>query len=132
MTIIFGNGIEPSNLATTDGGDINAYAARAAAYLDNFMTQRVFVVLLTSLPRADNAFCANRNALNAITRTWVGTHCHALVDLAADPDIGPDAAGDDTSKYSDGTHLTQSTHDKIETLIRPVLDGLYYSWFKRA
>jgi hypothetical protein len=124
MSISFSNGLEPANLASTDGGDVNAYAARAAAYLDTFMAQpRCFVVVLTSAPKSDSGFNANRNALNAITRTWVGIHCHAIADIAADPDIGSDAAGSDPSKYSDGTHLTQSTHDKYETILGPVLMG---------
>lgn len=101
------------------------YLADLASYLDDrYAAGWDKIALGTVPPRADATFNTKRNVVNPVLRTWVGLHCDAIIDFAADPDYGTDAAGSDTSKVGDGTHPTNLMQAAMETIARPVLNEL--------
>lgn len=65
------------------------------------------VAVGTVLPRCNyarhNEF---RAVVNSAIRGGVGSKIDAVIDYAADPDVGPDAAACDKSWYMDGLHPT--------------------------
>ena len=84
------------------------------------------MVVSTQLPRAVASYNAQRNIVNATIRTWLGIHCDAIADFAADPIVGIDAAGFDASIIYDCTHpafLTQ--RDYILPIISPILNARF-------
>lgn len=91
------------------GGGYNqaAFLSAYAGYLDGIRATGKWVICATITPSTATAgFNAARNSANTIIRTWVGTHCDAIADFAADPTMGPDAAASDTALYVDGLHPT--------------------------
>jgi hypothetical protein len=72
------------------------------------------------------AFSAGRrNTINAIFTGagWAAANgVDAICDFAADPTIGTDAAGNDTTYYSDGIHPTQVTHNIMQSIYAGVVN----------
>jgi hypothetical protein len=82
-------------------------------------------VVITVTPRNNATFNARRAIVNSAFRTsWVGVHADAIADFAADPTMGPDAAASNTTYYADGVHPTAAGQAILETIIRPVINGL--------
>ena len=81
-------------------------------------------MLGTILPSTASGFNTARNTVNTTLRTWVGTHCDAIADFAADATMGPDAAASNATYYSDGTHPTAAGQVILETVIRSVINAL--------
>jgi hypothetical protein len=69
-------------------------------------------------------FNVDRNQVNAAIRTWVGLHADAIVDFAADPTMGPDAACLDTTLYQDGLHPTDHGHSILEPIFAAVINAM--------
>jgi lysophospholipase L1-like esterase len=66
---------------------------------------------------------AERNAnVNPMIRAAVGNEIDAVVDWAADPILGPDAAGNDTSIYGDAIHPTSLGRSHMTRVLAPVLN----------
>lgn len=100
LTVLIGaNDLSTSITAATFVADLKTYClARIAAGWK--------VVVMTILPKAnDVTFNAKRNSANTLIRADTSFY-DALVDLAANGTIGPDAAATDTSLYFDGVHPT--------------------------
>jgi lysophospholipase L1-like esterase len=112
--------------------DINSmsnstWLANFAAYCDARRAAGWKVVVCTVLARSDGAgtgFNAARNSINTTLRTWVGTHCDAIADFAADSTIGTDAAASNVTYFPDGLHPSDAGHVIMESIIRPVINGL--------
>lgn len=99
---------------------ITYLAARRAAGWDR-------IILATILPRNQTtyaSFNAKRDIANPVMRTWVGTHCDAIADFAADPTMGPQAAAADTSLYYDGVHPTLAGQTIMKEIFRAAYDSI--------
>jgi lysophospholipase L1-like esterase len=118
------------SLMVTNGlSDVSAYLTLLQGVCDDFIADGAIMVLGTLPPRAETGpnigFNAKRNAVNTEIRTWVGTHCHAIFDLAADATVGTDAAGEDTSLYFDGVHPTATVESTyFEPIYRAAINAL--------
>jgi hypothetical protein len=95
-----------------------------AAYLDARRAAGWIVVLGTILPSTAVGFNAARNTANSTLTTWVGLHCDAIANFAADATMGPDAAASNVTYYSDGTNPTNAGQVLLEAVIRPVINAL--------
>lgn len=88
------------------------------------------IVLFTILPRKsfftapqDNAgFETDRNSNNAWRRTLLGSSCDLLVDVAANSLIGPQAAADNTTYFSDKTHPNDAGHGVVAAVAIAAID----------
>jgi hypothetical protein len=109
-----------------DTADQAADLDATIAYLDARRAAGWYVVVTTQLPRAVASYNTQRHIVNATIRTWLGIHCDAIADFAADPVVGIDAAGFDPSIICDGTHpafLTQRDH--MLPIISPILNARF-------
>ena len=111
------------------GVSVSQFLTNLSTYLDARRAAGWTVVVGTILPTTRTAFGGGtfntaRNTANTTIRTWVGTHADAVADFAADPTIGPDAAAANTTYYQDGTHPTDVGQAILETVLRPVINGL--------
>ena len=104
-----------------------------AAYCDARRAAGWKVAVVTILPRisdVSDSFNSRRSTINAAIATWVGVHCDAIVDFAADPTMGPNSAANGVSTYNatyyaDGVHPTNAGHVILETVYRAVINSLY-------
>ena len=108
------------------------------AYTDSMRAKGYKVAMGTILPRYDGsrpAFTAEFNRrrnqeANPGIRAAVGVHIDAVIDFAADPVMGPDAAAKDTNLYRDGLHPTDGCgmgcggQGKLAVIYTPVVDRL--------
>ena len=102
----------------------STWLTNLAAYLDARRSAGWTVALGTILPATAGGFNVARNTANATLSTWVGTHCDAIIDFAANATMGPDAAASNATYYSDGTHPTAAGQVILETVARTVLNSL--------
>lgn len=79
------------------------------------------VGVCTVLPSTKVGFNPNRSALNLLILANWPTFADALIDTAADPLIGPDAAASDPTYYLDGTHLTAAGQTRYATVVTAAL-----------
>lgn len=112
----------------TYSGNPTQYAADVGTFL---LAQKAAgwdkIVLITLPPSSAVGFNAWRNTVNGIwTGTgWAAAHgVDAIADFAADPTIGPDAAGSNTTYYGDGTHPTDACIAIMEPIYRAAVNGL--------
>jgi hypothetical protein len=107
------------------------------AYSDDLRAHGIKVAVATILPEYhpenppfDVIFSKRRAEANAAIRAAVGTHIDAVIDFAADPVMGPDAAAKNVSLYRDGTHPTDGCgigcggQGKLAAIYTPVVDRL--------
>ena len=80
----------------------------------------------THNPRNETAFNANRAVADPALRRFPDEgKCDFVVDWAADPTWGPDAAAANQKLYPDGTHPSQAGQSNMEAnYFRPVLNSL--------
>ncbi|WP_288938029.1 SGNH/GDSL hydrolase family protein [uncultured Sphingomonas sp.] len=112
VTILIGaNDLGDSSYASTD-----QWLAALWSYVATVRATGAKVAVGTILPICapqSAAYVTNHNTRRAIVnpaiRQAVGTRIDAVIDFAADPDIGPDAAACDTQWYKDGLHPTDGT-----------------------
>lgn len=104
------------------------YLSQLATYLDARKAagwdKVVLATILPRIPATYATFNTRRAEANPILRTWVGTHCDAIIDFAAEADYGDDADASDAAKYYDGVHPTAATQIAMEAVARAVLDAL--------
>jgi lysophospholipase L1-like esterase len=79
---------------------------------------------LASNPAFNTEFSRRRVIANNKIRAAVGSRIDAVIDYAADPVIGQDAAAKDSSLFGDGTHPTELGHMKLLAVKTPVIDAL--------
>lgn len=107
------------------------------AYSDRLRARGIKVAVATILPEYhpenptfDAIFSKRRAEANAAIRAAVGTHLDAVIDFAADPVMGPDAAAKDAKLYRDGTHPTDGCgigcggQGKLAVIYTPIVDRL--------
>lgn len=108
VTVLIGaNGFDTGFLGT-----LAAYAARWKA-------TGAQVYLSTVTPQCSPAFNAQRNVINPGIRT-LG---YPVIDFAADPVIGPDAAGCDKTLFADGVHQAEAGTARMALIYGAKLDG---------
>lgn len=80
----------------------------------------------THNPRNEMPFNANRAIADTALRLFPNDgKCDFVVDWAADPTWGPDAAAANKALYPDGTHASQTGQSNMEAAyFRPVLNSL--------
>lgn len=105
-------------------GLVAPFLTNLAAYLDARRAAGWKIVLGTILPGTGSGFNTNRNLANPTLRTWLGVHCDAIADFAADPTIGTDAAASNTTYYSDGQHPAAPCYVIMEPILRAAVNGL--------
>jgi lysophospholipase L1-like esterase len=99
-------------------------------YIDKLRARGHKVFSFTSTPQAapaGNPTIVNpkRASYDAAMRSFYAEgRLDGLVDVAADPILGPDAAALDTALYSDGLHPTTAGQNRIGALAIPVIDRL--------
>lgn len=94
------------------------------AYLDARRSGGYRTICATVLPSTAANINTRRNAVNPTIVGWLGTHCDAIADFAANATIGPDAAASDTTYYSDGTHPTNAGQAILTTIMTTALQSL--------
>lgn len=83
-----------------------------------------YVAVCTLLPRTDFPGTAKEQArldYNSAVRANAASADY-IIDLASNPDMGPDSAASDTSKYADGLHPTQNGQILLEPTYKAVTD----------
>lgn len=105
-------------IGANDLGDGNYPSAQAWldklwGYVAVFKAQNIKVAVGTVLPICvpqspsyNNSHAERRPIVNEAIRRAVGSKIDAVIDYAADPTIGPDAAACDTKLFYDGLHPT--------------------------
>lgn len=107
------------------------------AYSDAMRARGIKVAVATILPeyhpenpQYDAIFSRRRADANEAIRAAVGSHIDAVIDFAADPVMGPDAAAKDVKLYRDGTHPTDGCglgcggQGRLAAIYSPVVDKL--------
>jgi hypothetical protein len=133
VTLLIGaNGLNSSTQTTAQ------WLTKVWAYTDALRAKGYKVAVGTVLPQywPDNPsfeveFNRRRNdEANPAIRAAVGTHIDAVIDFAADPVMGPDAAARNTALYRDGVHPTDGNQagtggqNKLAAIYGPVVDAL--------
>jgi lysophospholipase L1-like esterase len=124
--------IGTNDLPATDGA-ADTWVENLLTYTDSIRAGGAKVCVFTLPPKyiagnatATTAYAAERVRVdNAIRAALTAGRIDAVVDLAADPIMGPDAAARDTSLYSDGTHPTTAGYTKIGAVSQAVVDQLF-------
>lgn len=93
------------------GSNAAVFLAAYASYLDARIAAGWHVALVTDTPSTQSGFTAWRSTVRATELTWVGTHCHGIIDIGGDATYGVDAAATDAAKYGDGLHPEIATQD---------------------
>lgn len=94
-------------------GNVSGFLTALASFLDARRAAGWKVVATTVLARLDQSdggtqFNLDRATVNSTIRTWVGTHCDAVADWAADPTMGTDTAPNNTTYFGgDKVHPTE-------------------------
>jgi lysophospholipase L1-like esterase len=100
------------------------YITDLAAYCDDRRTAGWEVVVGTILPQTDATHNTRRATVNAAIATWVGVHCDAIADFAANTTIGEDADASNVTYYSDGLHPTAAGYAIMEPISTAANDSL--------
>lgn len=100
------------------------FVAALKTYCQARMAVGFQLVLCTLLPSGENlSFNPWRAVVNEMMRDDASMY-DALCDFAADPVMGPDSAGLNTSLYYDLNHPSQLGHDNLAAILVEVLHGL--------
>lgn len=102
----------------------DAWLADVAACLDLYRTNGFKVIMTTCLPGTTVNYNPARNYANPIMRGWVGVHCDAIADWAADATIGPDAAASNATYFADGIHPTDAACAIMAPIVATAIDSL--------
>ena len=113
--------------------DPSVWLADFSAYLATFRAaiassgKSVRLGISTHNPRNDITFNAHRAVADAALRLFPKAgKCDFVVDWAADPIWGPDAAAANQTLYPDGTHASQAGQNNMEAnYFRPILNSLF-------
>jgi hypothetical protein len=117
--------IGTNDLGLSNGSVLPGWINSYAAYCDARRALGWKVVVCTLLPsNRYAAFNTDRATVNNALRGWVGVHCDALVDFAADATMGPDSACTNTTYYMDGIHPTEAGHNILMPIWKQVIDGM--------
>jgi hypothetical protein len=107
---------------------LTAFSAYLAEFREAIKSSGKLVRLgiCTHNPRNEIIFNANRAVADPALRLFPSQgKCDFVVDWAADPAWGPDAAAANQALYPDGTHPSQAGQSNMEAkYFRPVLNSL--------
>lgn len=100
-----------------------------AAYCDARRAAGWTVVIATVMPRAPSAGGSGttetwRATVNAALRTWVGSHCDAIMDFAADQYMGSYAEAALFTYFQDGVHPTDVGFIRMYDIAKYAISGL--------
>lgn len=113
----------PADYLSLFGNDANAWAAHITPFLDTYIAAGFMVVCITSYASSAQSNI-NRAAQDPLIRSWVGTHCTAVADVASDPILGNDATRDDLTYFEPGGHLTDAGQAILYSYFAPVMDSI--------
>lgn len=105
-------------------GELDTWLSSVASYCDARRAAGWLVIICTITPSSSASRNSNRNYVNPIIRTWVGTHVDAVADFAADATVGTDAAGSNATYYPDGLHPSAATHAILEPIFTAAVNSL--------
>lgn len=110
-------------------GNPTGFLTALAAYLDTYRAAGIKVVMQTVLPCTSDtdggvSFNNDRNAVNPVIRTWVGLHCDAVSDWAADPTMGTNLAPNNTTFYTGQIHPTTAGYQILEPITRAAINSI--------
>lgn len=108
----------------TGSATVAQFLIDLAAYCDARRAAGWKVILCTILPNTNPGFNTKRNSANATISTWLGVHCDALCDFAADATMGPDAAASNATYYPDGVHPSNAGHTILAPYLVAAIDAL--------
>lgn len=116
------NDLQP-NYASTD-----EFLTALWVITDQLRARGAVVGIATTLPKGTSqtgyaTHNARRLVANAAYAAAVGTHCDFIIDFAADATMGPDAAANNATYYSDGLHPTAAGHAILETIYRAAVNS---------
>lgn len=118
-------------IGANDLDNAGPWTDRLFAYTDTLRRAGVKVAVGTILPQClpanpqHNALFSTRRAeANTAIRAAVGTRIDAVIDFAADPRFGGDAAGCDTANYPDGVHPSDLVQRRMAEVYGPAADAL--------
>ncbi|WP_198355503.1 SGNH/GDSL hydrolase family protein [Sphingomonas sp. MA1305] len=114
VTILIGaNDLGDGNYASADLwlNALWAYVATVRASGAKVAVGTVLPICVAGFPQYVATHNARRAIVNPAIRQAVGTRIDAVIDFAADPDMGPDTAACDTRWYKDGLHPTDGAND---------------------
>lgn len=120
VTILVGaNDLSVVGLDWAQFKSTQAYIDALFTYVAKWKATGAKVALGTVLPQclpgnpngSNTRVNANRAIINTAIRAAAGTKIDAVIDYAADPDIGSDAAACNTTWYHDGLHPTDGGSD---------------------
>jgi lysophospholipase L1-like esterase len=123
-------GANDIGFGTGYAGNPTGYATALASYLDARRAAGWKVVIHTILARLDQAdggtqFNSDRAAVNTTIRTWVGTHCDAVADVAGDATIGTNTAPNNATYFNaDKIHPTDAAYVIWEPYTRAAINSL--------
>lgn len=109
-----------------NGTPAQTFLMRLAAYLDA-RRERGWIVVAITVPPTSSTVAAHfawRDTVNTQIRSWVGVHCDAVSDFAADPTMGAPSAPLDPTLYHDGIHQTPAGHAALELVYRETINSL--------
>jgi lysophospholipase L1-like esterase len=109
-----------------------AYADLLRSYVGAIKATGAKVVVATNLPQTNvnvdyaSRFNRSRAELATILRSapWVD----GVIDFAADPVMGSDAAAGDKALFGDGVHPTDEGQKKLAAIYKPRVDPLVRDW----
>lgn len=117
-----------NNLGGLSDGQCDTLLATLASYLDARLAVGWYVIVTTDCNRSDSdsaAYDGDRNYCNPIMRTWVGSHCNAIADFAANATIGADGRFQNSLISADGIHPTALTYGVMEEILRERINRLH-------
>jgi lysophospholipase L1-like esterase len=112
-----------------DGISTSTYLSQLAAWGDARRTAGWKVIMCTELPAYTGSqatsYSAWRSTVNATIKTWIGVHCNAVCDLAADPNIGQDGDQANTTYFvPDNLHPNTAGSTIMSTIMMAALGTL--------
>lgn len=133
MMQIGANDLLPAQLASAHGNSVTQWRTDVATFLSNIRAANAWTIGLTTLnPRDVSGFNTNRNIANPLIRNFQSEGlCNFILDFAAHPTYGVDAAASNTSYYPDGTHPSDIVQQSMADTTQPIVDALFAppAWF---
>lgn len=109
--------------------NVNTILTNLASYCDARRAAGWKVAVGTGIPRGPGGSGSAatetwRATFNATVRTWVGVHCDAIMDFAADPIMGDYAQTTNATYFIDQIHPTDIGQIRLKDIAKYALSGL--------
>ena len=112
-----------NDLAT--GVNVTTLLSTYSALCDRQRARGRKVVVHTAMFRTDgNMGSTERGTFNTAVRTWVGVHCDAIADWAANATMGTDTSPNNATNFQDLVHPTIAGYAILEPITRAAINGV--------